>query len=315
MIFVHGLTEKGEILNCSEVNDVACRQLGYERKKLHSISLLDVTAEEHRTETAREMKNLLTQNRLTFETVLVTCDDKRIPVEISATVFTLGGRKLVLSLARDISERRETERTIAEAGERDRRLLGHELHDVMCQDLTSITMLASVLQNTLAAEKNDKVMTDLDMIHDMAKRGVTFSKRLCAGLFPVELDSEGLDTALEQLAHNQEHLFNIPCQFRCNPQAVPTDKSIALHVYRIAQEAVTNAMKHSAAKRVSIVLDKKEDRNVLIIEDDGKGFPSDQESAQGIGLHIMRYRVRMMGGAFKISDRNGGGTTITCSWP
>jgi two-component system, LuxR family, sensor kinase FixL len=261
------------------------------------------------------MKDLATQKRVTFETVQMARDGKRIPVEISATVFTLGGGNVVLALARDISERREMERTIAEAGERDRRQLGHELHDVLCQDLTSITMLVSVLQKTLAGEKNTKALPDANMIHDLAKRGVSYCKRLCAGLFPVELDSEGLDTALEQLAHSQEQLFNVPCRFQCGDGVRAIDKSAALHAYRIAQEAVANAMKHSAAKHVSILLTQEDARTVLTIEDDGKGLLAETEPSSGMGLHIMKHRARMIGGVLKVSNGANGGTRITCSWP
>ena len=315
MIFVHGLTAQGEVLNCSEVNDAACRQLGHSRKDLQSLCLLDLADEEHRPEMVRMMKALLTQKRITFETVQVARDGRRIPVEISANVFTFAGRNVVLSLARDISERRVMEKTIAEAGERDRRQLGRELHDVLCQDLTSVSMLASVLQKTLAEENNVKALADANMVHELSKRAVGFCKRLCSGLFPVELETEGLQTALEQLAHNQSHLFNIPCQFRFDPEVNLADKSVALHVYRIAHEAVTNAMKHGGAKHVSILLTRQQDRTVLTIEDDGRGFPADAGSPQGMGLHIMKYRARMIGGALNLSSRDGGGTTVTCSWP
>jgi len=314
MIIVHGLTDQGGILNCSEVNDVACRQLGYGRKELHALSLLDITEKDHRAETSRMMKDLLSQERITFETMLTSRDGRHVPVEISATAFALGGRKVVLSLARDISERREMEKTIAEAGERDRRQLGHELHDNLCQDLTSVTMLASVLQKTLA-ESNAKSLADANMIHDLSKRAVTFCKRLCAGLFPVELDTEGLNTALEQLAHNQEHLFGVSCRAHCEPGVTLPDKSLALHVYRLAQEAVTNAMKHAGAKNVVISLAERDGHTVLTVEDDGKGLPAGPESPRGMGMHIMKYRARMIGGALNLSSRKGGGTTVTCVWP
>jgi len=314
MIVVHGLTDQGGILKCSEVNDVTCRQLGYSRKELHALSLLDITEEDHRAETSRTMKGLLSLERITFETVLTSCDGRHVPVEISATAFALGGRKVVLSLARDISERREMEKTIAEAGERDRRQIGHELHDNLCQDLTSVTMLASVLQKSLA-EGKAKNLEDANMIHDLSKRAVTFCKRLCAGLFPVELDTEGLDTALEQLAHNQEHLFGISCRARCEPGLALPDRSMALHAYRIAQEAVANAMKHAGARNVVINLTKRDGHTVLTVEDDGKGLPTGSVPLQGMGMHIMKYRARMIAGALNISNRQGGGTTVTCTWP
>ena len=312
-IFLHGISEHGEIGNCAEVNDVACKRLGYNRAELLGMTLLDLTAAELRGETTRMMKDLLTWDSIVFETLHVTKDGTRIPVEINSHVFPFRGSNVVLSIGRDISDRREIEMKIAEASERERRILGRDLHDVLCQDLASIEMLASLLKKTLESEASAG-RSDVNMIHDLARRTVVLAKRMSSGLYPVELEKEGLHTALEQLAGNEERMFHVACVFSGDRKISPASQSASLHLYRIAQEAVRNAVKHSGGKHISIVLERKDDGMLLGIEDDGEGMPPDTEKSGGMGLHIMKYRARVLGAVLKISERKEGGTRVACFW-
>jgi two-component system, LuxR family, sensor kinase FixL len=312
-IFLHGMSEQGEIGKCTEVNDVACKRLGYSSAELLGMTLLDLTAVELRGETTRMMKDLLTWDSIVFETLHVTKDGARIPIEISSHVFTLRGSNVVLSIGRDISDRREMEMKIAEASERERRILGRDLHDVLCQDLASIEMLASLVKKTLESE-NSAGRSDINMICDLARRTVVLAKRMCTGLYPVELEKEGLHTALEQLAGNEERMFHVSCAFSGDRNIKPVSQSASLHLYRIAQEAVRNAVKHSGGKHISIVLEHKDDGVLLTVEDDGKGIPPDAEISGGMGLHIMKYRARVLGAVLKISKREEGGARVTCFW-
>jgi signal transduction histidine kinase len=248
-----------------------------------------------------------------FETFLTTKDGNRIPVEISSHVFILRGSNVVLSIARDTSERREMEAKIAEASERERRMLGRDLHDVLCQDLVSMEMLVSVLKSTLEAE-SFAGLADVNMIQGMAKRAVVLARRICAGLYPVELEKEGLNAALEHLAANEEYLFHLGCTFTGDKRVNITNQSESLHLYRIAQEAVRNAIRHGGGKSIAIKLEKKDDGVLLTVEDDGKGISPEAEESGGMGLHIMRYRARVLGAVLKIGAREKGGTKVTCFW-
>ncbi|MDD4871678.1 MAG: response regulator [Kiritimatiellae bacterium] len=313
-IFLNRLEPNGHISTFSEVNAVACSRLGYSRKELQSMTLLDITAMEHREDTARVMETLPEREHTTFEAIHLSKDGKRMPVEISAHMFSLKGNNAVLSIARNITERREMEKQITEASEKESRHIGQELHDVLCQDLASIKMLTSVLKTTLESESS-KGIHDAELIRDMASNAVTCTRRLCAGLFPSELENAGLASALEHLAINQEQLFHIPCSFTNKCIVEVPDKSVALHLYRIAQQAINNAVLHSKAKCISISLAQKGSGVILTVNDDGIGITSvNNNQNEGMGLHIMKYRARIIGAVLIISRRSNGGTTVECIW-
>jgi PAS domain S-box-containing protein len=313
VIFLHGINEHGEVGKFTEVNDMACKGLGYSRSELLDMTLLDITAEELRGETTRMMKDLLTWDSIVFETFRVTKDGDRIPVEISSHVFTLKGCNVALSICRDISDRREMEMKIADASERERRTLGRDLHDVLCQDLASIEMLSSLLKTTLERESSAG-RSDVNMICDLARRAVVLARRMSNGLYPVELEKEGLHAALEHLAFNEESIFHVACTFSGDRKIRAAGQAASLHIFRIAQEAVHNAIKHSGGEKISIKLEREDDGMLLTIDDDGKGMSQDADKSGGMGLNIMKYRAKVLGADLKISGRKGGGTRVTCFW-
>ncbi|OGV66038.1 MAG: hypothetical protein A2283_08620 [Lentisphaerae bacterium RIFOXYA12_FULL_48_11] len=313
-IFLNQLNAYGNICRFSEVNNLACTRLGYNLQEMNSKTLIDITAPEHRENVERIIKSLPQREHITFETIHLKKNGERIPVEINAHIFTLKGRKAVLSIARNITERREIEKQIAEANEKESRHIGQELHDVLCQDLASINMLTSVLKKTLISESSAGIR-DAELISELASTAVTSARRLSTGLFPAELEDGGLASALEHLAINAEQLFHTPCRFtnRCSMEV--SDKSVALHLYRIAQQAVNNANTHGMAKNISISLADKDTGVILTVEDDGSGIPpGNGQRQQGMGLQIMKYRARIIGAVLTISMRSSGGTIVECTW-
>jgi two-component system sensor kinase FixL len=133
------------------------------------------------------------------------------------------------------------------------------------------------------------------------------------GLFPVRLDESGLASALAELAANTSSLFRIQCQFSGEELQTPVDKSVSLHLYYIAQEAVSNAIKHGRATGVSITIAQSADRLVLTIRDNGEGFQLPAVGASGMGIRIMRYRARMIGATLDLNSQPGLGTQIICA--
>ena len=312
-MFLQRLDAKGKVSNFVEVNDTACDLLGFTRKQLLTRTLLDITAPEYRGDLSSMIKTLPEDDHLTFESVHIARNGDRVPVEISSHMFALNGTPAMLFIARNIAERRETEKRLTEASERDSRVIGQELHDVLCQDLASINMLASVIKSTLVAESS-KAAHDAELIRQLALNAVTCTRRLCAGLFPAELDAGGLAPALQQLCYNQEQLFHIPCVFTDRNSSEVPDKSAALHLYRIAQQAVNNAAMHSKASKICVTLAPKGKRLILTVEDDGTGIISGNRKSDGMGLNIMNYRARIIGAVLTISRRKNGGTMVECSW-
>jgi len=129
------------------------------------------------------------------------------------------------------------------------------------------------------------------------------------------LDSNDLEAALEQLAENLRALFSVSCELHCQREIKTTDNAVAVHLYRIAQEAATNAIKHGGAKNILLSLRSNHSRLVLKIKDDGAGFPPAAARGKGMGLRVMHHRARMIGAAISVRQPKEGGVTVTCSVP
>jgi signal transduction histidine kinase len=221
---------------------------------------------------------------------------------------------LNLSILRDVTERRNLEREIQEISEREQRRLGQDLHDGLGQSMTGIAFLAKVLQHKLEARGLEEARS-AGSIAALIDQALAQTRRLSRGLCPVVLDANDIEAALEQLAENLRTLFAVACELECDPEIKIADNAVAVHLYRIAQEAATNAIKHGAAKTVFLSLTVKKSRLILKIKDDGAGFRSTGPKGKGMGLRVMRHRCRMIGATLTIRAPKEGGVTVICSLP
>jgi PAS domain S-box-containing protein len=213
---------------------------------------------------------------------------------------------------RDVTDRMRLEKEILEAGERERQRIGQDLHDDLCQQLTGIACLTRVMQQRLSGRSADEA-GDAGTIRDLVQQAIACCRGLSKGLQPVTLEADGLVAALRELCSRVEPLFGVPCRFRGDAGTVAFgDAAVPTHLYRIAQEAITNAVKHARAKRIGVDLVAAGERLVLAVEDDGVGIP-EVLPAEGLGLQTMRHRARMIGATLAIEREPGGGTTVTCS--
>jgi two-component sensor histidine kinase len=172
--------------------------------------------------------------------------------------------------------------------------------------------LTNTLQKELAA-KSPAAARQLGRIAKVIYEAMAKVRSLSHGLHPVALESHGLMAALESLARRTKSLFQIRCRFICRQPVLIKDNAVATHLYRIAQEAITNAIKHAQPGRVEISLSETPERIHLAIRDDGVGLPARQRKKSGMGLHIMRYRARIIDGSLAIQKEAGGGTAVVCS--
>ena len=220
------------------------------------------------------------------------------------------GGVMVLS---DITPQRSLEKQIAEISEREQRRMGQDLHDGLCQHLVSTAFASAVLQNKLEEKKLSESKA-AEGITDLINQGITQARALARGLYPVKLDDEGLASALEQLAENVQSLTTIQCDCRCESPVLIHDPIAGTNLYRIAQEAVNNAVKHSRAKKIVIELEAVEDELTLTVSDDGIGFPTPVKKGAGMGLSIMNYRARLISASLDIRRGTNGGTLVICSF-
>ena len=217
-----------------------------------------------------------------------------------------------LVIFRDVTERKRLEREVLEIGDQERRRIGQDLHDGLCQHLAGIELMSQVLeQKLMARSKSDAARAGEIARH--VREAIGQTRSLARGLAPVTLEAEGLASGLKELASNTEKMFHIRCHVDCSDQALAGAPAAATHVYRIAQEAVSNAIKHGKATEVFIRVSAGTGGTELRISDNGAGIAQPLPHNRGMGLRIMSYRASMLGGTLSIGRAPGGGTVVTCS--
>jgi PAS domain S-box-containing protein len=220
-------------------------------------------------------------------------------------------------LSAEIVERTRLEREIISISEREQRRIGQDLHDGLCQELAAIAFMTRAVANRMRG-------TDADVggrVHHLAgllNDSISRCRDIARGLHPVEMDADGLMVALRDLAARTDQA--IACSFQYGQPILMPESDMALNLYRIAQEAVTNALKYSGAGRITISLNRDGAALRLSISDDGRGIPSPRNRPRrkqhgGMGLHIMRYRARTMGATLRIQARKPHGTEVLCLLP
>ncbi len=217
-------------------------------------------------------------------------------------------------LAEREAERVRLEREILETSERERRRIGRDLHDGIGQQLTAVSLATSGLITALESAAPELV-TQAENLGGQIRETIAAVRALSHGLAPVGLQDDGLMHALHELAESTGRTARLRCVFECpTPVRVP-EAAVAGHLYRIAQEAVNNALKHAAPGEIRIGLERRNGAVVLEVDDDGDGLSETPDKGNGIGLELMRHRAQIAGGALEIGSAPAGGTRIACTIP
>ncbi len=220
-------------------------------------------------------------------------------------------RQRTAALTDEIAERERLEKEILEVSERERRAVGRDLHDSLCQHLTGTALAGQVLGEKLEARQVPEA-GDAKKIVALIEEAIDETRGLAKGLMLVQIEDDGLLAALEELASATSGRFRIECLFRFDAGVVVSDNTTASHLFRICQEAVRNAVRHGAAKRIEIILLEKSDGIQLTITDNGTGLPAEEHRHRGMGLRIMAHRAAMIGATFSIVAQSEGGTMVVC---
>jgi two-component system, LuxR family, sensor kinase FixL len=249
-----------------------------------------------------------------FEAVGRHKDGRMIPLEVSVSEVCVGNGRLFTVIGRDITERTKLENEIVAISWREQARIGQDLHDTVVQYLVGIQFMCDVLVERLAA-KGLAETTDVRRIAELTHEALTLTRSLAKGLFPVGLADEALILALKEWSAQQEALFGVTILVSCpNPISIK-DNTTSTHLFRIAQEAVSNAIRHGKARLIHIDLTTSQGTVSLCVKDDGLGLPEVLGDHAGMGLHIMSYRARIIGGSLSIKKAVEGGTVVVCSLP
>lgn len=253
-------------------------------------------------------------------------DGTLFPAELTVSLVDHLG--LYAGVVRDVSERRQMQNEILRSVSEEQRRIAQDLHDTAGQDVTGLSYLirnhlaflrklkdvdpSDTARNALLAEEISAMENAAHSIKSLQKK----IRTVIRGLAPVDISADGLRASLLDLTTGIQELHSLTCEFHCDPPILIEDNTVATHLYRIAQEAINNAIRHGAADHISVSLTSEDHHAVLSISDDGCGIDERKLVENGgFGLRIMSYRARLIGADFVILPRTGGGTTIRCSLP
>jgi PAS domain S-box-containing protein len=249
-----------------------------------------------------------------FETTRIRKDGRQIDVSLSYSPIKGASGEVVgaSAIARDVTERKTLQRAVLEIAGLEQRRIGQELHDSIGQELTGLAMLTQRLVGELTAAQFPETAA-ARTIHTGLQRALSHVRAMSKGLVPVEVDADGLMIALADLASRTSDLLGISCKFECRRPVAIADNQTAMHLYRMSQEAVTNAIKHGQPRNIVIRLGLEGDLVTLRVIDDGTGFAAASGNAAGSGLRIMHYRAELIGAQLEITPAWPHGTIVTCS--
>jgi two-component system, LuxR family, sensor kinase FixL len=211
----------------------------------------------------------------------------------------------------DITARRQVDLLLADAAERERRRIGQDLHDGLGQHLVGTSIAASMLHQRLSV-KGLPEASDAALVAKLLQSALTESRNLARGLFPVKLEEEGLAAALTELVNHAARSTGFLCTFESDDLEAEPGHSLRSHLFRIAQEALNNAIKHGEPSHVALTLRCDENFLILQVQNDGRPFLDESDHKGGMGLDIMRYRARIVGAELRIEPIQSGGTSVIC---
>ncbi|NGP89882.1 PAS domain-containing sensor histidine kinase [Fodinibius halophilus] len=312
-ILVFQLDEQMQPLPFTEVNNVACEILGYEREELLQKTIYDIVNATEK-EVDDRIQHILEHREVLWETEHVTSSGKAIPLEIRAKAFIYSGTNTIIVVGRDVRELRKLEKEILNISEQERRRIGQDMHDGLGQMLTGIGLIAQNLAKKLESNELPGAETAQE-ISDMIRKADDQAHSLARGLVPVDVEANGLGVAIQELVERIQKLYDVKINYNSNntgSSPFVQDNDTAIHLYRITQEALNNAVKHAGASTITVGLQSSESYLQIRIQDDGEGFDEITDMTKGMGMRLMNFRAQMIGGNLEVNSKEGEGTKIIC---
>jgi PAS domain S-box-containing protein len=264
---------------------------------------------------ADDLDVMKSRQKKNFEEEILTCGVRKWFETYKAPVIDEQGVLLgSVGFSRDISQRKHMEHSLASMSEEFQRSIGRELHDNVGQIISAIAYQATAMQNKITATANENALAaDIAFISAQARKAIAECKKLAHGLVPFELETSGLMAALTEYAAEISFSHNLACEFICHSEVDIVDANLELNLFRIVQEAVNNAVRHSGAQQVTITLSHINNILCISVRDDGSGFPCleiQREASQGMGLKFMQYRANLICATLKFNLPATGGTEV-----
>jgi PAS domain S-box-containing protein len=297
------------------INQKMAGMLGYTVEEMLGTSVLSYVDERDRQPVEESLKCRRAGIKDAHDVRFRTRDGAELWVILAGSpIFDEAGQyQGALKMATDITERKRLEGSVTEVSTLEQQRIGRDLHDVLGQNLTGISFLTKILEQKLQAMSVPEAQ-DAAEIGRLASLTNKQVRSLARGLSPVELTAANFEAKIKEFAAGVQEIFGISCACECGSRVHVFDAAAAMHLYRIAQEAVNNAVKHGKARNIMIQLAEQAGKSMLIVQDDGRGLPKDSEKHNGMGLRIMSYRASAIGGTLRIRAKGDSGTVVVCTW-
>lgn len=328
-VFVTQLSPEKTYGDFIEVNNVACSRLGYTKEEFLLLSPSAIISQKLINEYNLIMDRLLKEGHVIYDTVYRAKDKKLFPVEVNSHLFLFNEKQTVLSIARDITDRKQSEEKLKKSSkllrdlathlqtirEEERTLIAREIHDELGQVLTVLKIQLSLLGNKL---NPDQIILKqkVNLLTNLIDQSVESVQKISAKLRPTILDELGLTAAIEWQTEEFEKLTNIKCSIVLPKDDLELSSNKSTAIFRIFQEALTNIARHSEADKVNILLLTDQKNINLEIIDNGKGISAEQiKDFKSLGIHGMEERAMIFGGQVTFDSISGKGTKVTVEIP
>jgi len=276
-----------------------------------------LVAAEHRPAFEAFHERVLSGSTEILEFEIVGTAGQRCWVESHAAPLRTAHGSVIgqLAVTRDITDRRRLSQSLIETADLEQERIGRDLHDGLGQELTGIALMLKGLQGQLDRPA-ESVRADVEDILRLVNRALQGTRRLARGLSPVALERGGLAQALRELVSRARESGRLRTRLTLQSSAAERlERSVAIQLYRIAQEAFSNALRHAEATRLDVSLRDTRAGMRLRIADDGRGLPSDADDRSGLGLRTMQYRAKLVGASLEVRSEASGGTAIVVTLP
>ena len=328
-VFVTQLSNEKSYGDFIEVNEVACRRLGYTKEEFLQLSPSAIVSQKSIIEFNLRTEQLLKDGHVIYDIVHRAKDRKLIPVEVNSHLFIYNDKPTVLSIARDITERKQAEEKLKRTSkllrelathlqsirEEERTMIAQEIHDELGQVLTALKIQVSLLANKL--DKNQQPLKEkINSLSDMIDASVESVQKISSKLRPGILDELGLIAAIEWQTEEFEKMTNIKCSLVLPGEELLLEKNKSTAIFRIFQEALTNIARHAKATQTSISLLQHQSIIYLEIQDNGRGITQEQEKDfNSLGIHGMKERAMVFNGQVYVEGITGKGTIVKVEIP
>src|SRR5260221_9870152 len=297
-----------------KANAIFCTLTGLHQSKIVGRSLSEVGWRLTTNEQDDIIKNLGPQSSIQNREAQVRRPDGGVTdVLASAKTIQFGGEQRVLLMVQDLTDLQRLKQDVVAISEEEQKRFSRDLHDSHCQDLTAIAFFAETIAAALDC-KDGESAGQIRVLGDMVRKSAENVHSLAVGLSSQQIEQSGLTGALKDLASRTGQRFGLVCTAKVDRRCRFRDTVLAVHLYRIAQEATSNAARHGHAKTIDIKVRLEGDTGILQIEDDGQGF-SVEKKPNSLGLRTMEYRATVIKGTLKMDSKPGIGTVVTCSFP